>query len=478
VRAESVSPPLPKNHARMQMPCLPGRAATEHRFRVTLIDFNCLRDDARRSDRANRISSRLERQGEWGGRISDGPATPSSATRFLFEFATEGSTVTNAAASHANVIPLHPLEDAEALAWLRDQPDGRIETRLIDLAHQFGWPRTRLRRRLAIWIEAGQVTRQPGRKGKAIIAAALARADDDRMPAAQQRQAAARMIDRAFSADAPPIPKSRRSVVAVGAAAVLLATARGLAAVGLTMNARFAASFGQTAEAAVLLAAIGLAIDLLAVVLPTVAAQLWHHRSRSAAVTAWSIWLVALTMTLLAATGFASTNIGDAVAGRAKIAGESSALAQRLERLRLERAGIAETRAVAAIDVELQRAQPSAQSVWKATAGCRDVTLPASGRACAAVLQLREQLATAQRRDAIDAELRDAEATFAALPPVALADPQAANAAEIVAWLSAGRINPEPRDISRLRTVGLTITPSLAGLIAMLAFSLAGGRRV
>ena len=60
-------------------------------------------------------------------------------------------------------------------------------------------------------------------------------------------------------------------------------TAVGLTVVGLVMNARFAASFGQTAEAAALLAAIGLAVDLLAVVLPSVGVQLWQRRSILAA---------------------------------------------------------------------------------------------------------------------------------------------------------------------------------------------------
>ena len=127
-------------------------------------------------------------------------------------------------------------------------------------------------------------------------------------------------------------------------------------------------------------------------------------------------------MTLLAATGFASTNIGDAVAGRAKVAGESAALTDRIGRLRLERVGISETRSIAAIEVELQRAQPEAQAVWRATNGCRDVTRLTSGRACEKVLELREALATAERRDGLDVELRASEGKLATLPAIALAD--------------------------------------------------------
>jgi hypothetical protein len=58
-------------------------------------------------------------------------------------------------------------------------------------------------------------------------------------------------------------------------------------------------------------------------------------------------------------------------------------LAERIERLRAERVGIVETRAAGAIQAALQAAQPGAQTVWKGSSGCQDVTLPACGRACA-----------------------------------------------------------------------------------------------
>lgn len=351
--------------------------------------------------------------------------------------------------------------------WLSDI--GRVETSLSELAQQFGWPLTKLRRSLAGWVEAGHITQASGGRGKVVVTSLRS-----------SQQVANQLVDRAFRMEMPGQPpgqKPVRSLVAIAASIVLLATALGLTGVGLVMNARFAASFGQTIEAAVLLATVGLAVDMLAVVLPTVAVQLWHRRAILAAASAWTIWLAALAMTLLAATGFASTNIGDAVAGRAKIADESSALVGRIERLRLERAGISETRSIAAIEVELQRVQPEAQAVWRSTNGCRDVTRVTSGRACAAVLELRETLATAGRRDAIDAELRAAEAKLAALPAIVTADPQAKTAAEILAWLSAGAFNPAPGDISRLRALGLALTPSLAGLVGMLALSLVQTRR-
>lgn len=295
-------------------------------------------------------------------------------------------------------------------------------------------------------------------------------------PTRTSREAALELVGRAMggaNAGAASDKKPARPFVTMAMSGLLFIAAFGLTAVGLVMNARFAASFGQSAEAAALLAGIGLAVDLLAVVLPSVGVQLWHRRSVLAAASAWTLWLGVLAMTWLAATGFASTNIGDAVAGRARVAGESAVLTERLDRLRQERTGITENRPLAALDIELQKAQPDAQWVWKATDGCRDVTRPASARACATVFELRQARATAERRDAIDVEMRDIQSRLTALPAVALADPQATTAAEIVTWLSLGAFNPAPSDIARLRALGLALAPSLAGLIAMLALSLA-----
>jgi hypothetical protein len=269
--------------------------------------------------------------------------------------------------------------------------------------------------------------------------------------------------------DSTPV---RRSAGQIFLGLVLGLVAIGLTVVGLTVNTRFAASFGQTAEAAALLAAVGLTIDCLAIVLPSAAAQLWRDRNAMSAAAAWAIWLIALGMTLLAAIGFAATNIGDGVAGRSKLAAEASALTADIERLRSERVAITETRAISTIDAEIQRAQPAAAAVWKQTAGCSNVTMAASGTACAEVLKLRQALGVAQRRDALDAELRSAEARLAPLPAITTGDPQATMAADLVAWISLGHVSLTPHDIHRMRVTGLTIIPALAGIIFMFASTL------
>jgi hypothetical protein len=68
------------------------------------------------------------------------------------------------------------------------------------------------------------------------------------------------------------------------AGALLAATALILAGVGLATNAQFVASLGQTLAASTLLAALGLAIDGLALLLPCVAGVLWRGRHRLSSV--------------------------------------------------------------------------------------------------------------------------------------------------------------------------------------------------
>src|SRR5262249_42058992 len=144
-------------------------------------------------------------------------------------------------------------------------------------------------------------------------------------------------------------------------------------------NALFATSLGKTSEARLLFAALGVAADVLALVLPAAAWRLWAYRRYQAASVAWSIWVVTLAVTLLAAVGFASLNISDVTASRNKVVSESVGWVSRVARLRAERAGITETRPVGAIEIEIQRAQPTVPGdVWKATRACTDITLGTS----------------------------------------------------------------------------------------------------
>ena len=319
-----------------------------------------------------------------------------------------------------------PLTETQALAWLHSQPDGTIATTVSDLARYWGWNRSTTSRRVKAWVASGQLVRTPGPDGRSIFTARtpdLPRACDATAALASPSekaliiptvslpvQSAAQGEDlvngvvQHFGSSIAPFRVTR---AAGGAALAALAVA--VAWFGIRINAWYGSTLGRNSEASTLLSGLSVSADVLALILPTAARTLWTDRRRMAAAVAWALWTITIAVALMATVGFAALNIADTTAARAKTVTERAVLTARIERLRTERSGITESRSVAAIEAELQRTQPGAAAVWRATAGCRDVTLPASGEVCAPVLALRQAQATAERRDVLDADLREAE---------------------------------------------------------------------
>jgi hypothetical protein len=266
--------------------------------------------------------------------------------------------------------------------------------------------------------------------------------------------------------------RRRVGIMRVAGEGMLAAIACAIAWFGLNINAWYGATLGKTAEASLWLAGLSVAADALALILPAAARTLWQDGKRAEALMAWGLWSTTILIALLATIGFASVNIADTTAARDRIADENAGLASRVARLRVERAGIAETRSVSSIEAELQRAQPRAAAVWHATAGCTDVTRPQSGEACADVLKLRQAIGTAQQRDALDAELKEAEQRLTHQPMVTTADPQADTAARLMNWVTFDAVHVAPRDIYMARVLGMTMLPQISGLVFMLAMAL------
>jgi MarR family len=379
------------------------------------------------------------------------------------------------------------LTETQALAWLHGQPDGTIATTVSDLARCWGWNRSTTSRRVKAWVASGQLVRTPGPDGRSIFtartpdvpqpcdpAAALASPSAKSLviptvslpvqPAAQGEHPVIGVVQHLGS----PIAAVRVTRAAGGAALAALAVA--VAWFGIRINAWYGGTLGHTPEASALLSGLGVSADVLALILPTTARTLWTDGRRMAAAVAWALWTITIAVALMATVGFAALNIADTTAARATT--EHAALTARIERLRSERGGITESRSVAAIEAELQRTQPSAATVWRVTAGCRDVTLPASGEACAPVLALRRAQATAERRDVLDADLREAESQLKLLPSVMATDPQADTAARLISWMSFALVTVTSNDIHLARIAGMTLVPQLAGLVLMLAATL------
>ena len=387
-----------------------------------------------------------------------------------------------------------PLVDEEALSWLQNRPDGRLETSISEIANVWGWGRTRVYRRLERWEREGRIAKSGAIGGRWLITALV-----DSPPVAEGAASANTYVSaaRADKADteksqelAPKLSGPVRAGVRqtgrrpddqvytggrlarMASSAALGAIALAIAWFGVRINAWYGATLGRTAEASLLLAGLSVAADVLALVLPAVSRQLWLDRQRNSAAVAWGLWMFTAAIALLASVGFASLNIADVQAGRARAASDVERLTARGDQLRAARLVIRERRSVAEIDAEIQIAQPGAAAVWKATAGCTDVTQPKSGEVCAPLLVLREARGEAVRRDAIDAELRDIAAEIGRLPAVTSADPQADGAARLARWLTAGLAPITPGDVAMARMAGMALLPQIGGLVMMLAMAL------
>jgi len=267
-----------------------------------------------------------------------------------------------------------PLTETQALAWLHGQPDGTIATTVSDLARSWGWNRSTTSRRVKAWVASGQIVRTPGPDGRSIFTASTPdvphpcdTAATLTSPPAKSLviptvslpvQSAARdehPVIGVVQHFGPSIAAVRVTRAAGGAALAALAVA--VAWFGIRINAWYGSTLGRTPEASTLLSGLSVSADVLALILPTTARTLWTDRRRIAAVVAWTLWTITVAVALMATVGFAALNIADTTAARAKTVTERAGLTGRMERLRTECGGIAESRSVAAIEAELQRTQ-------------------------------------------------------------------------------------------------------------------------
>ena len=215
-----------------------------------------------------------------------------------------------------------------------------------------------------------------------------------------------------------PVAPSRRSIVPT----LLTIAAIALASVGIAMNGWFARSLGSTDAARWLFLAVGVAADLVALVIPSRAASLWRARHRASALTAWLVWVMTFAFAVTAGIGFASTNITDVTMARAS---------------RI-------TPAVTAAQAALADAMTARDRECKGGVGkfCRE----------------REEVVNA-RQSALHVAMRSVEET---------ADPQTQAAIRVVAWVSRGTVQPSENDFATLRLVLLALLPQIGGILLML----------
>ncbi len=214
-----------------------------------------------------------------------------------------------------------------------------------------------------------------------------------------------------------PVAPSRQRV----AATVVMTAALALAGVGITMNGWFARSLGSSDIAGWLFLAVGVAADVVALVMPACAAGLWHAGHRATALVGWTVWVMTFVFALTAGIGFASTNISDTTLARATRT----------------------TPAVAVAQAALGDAMAARDRECKGGVGkfCRE-----------------REAAVAERRQAVDTAMHSVEQT---------ADPQTDAAIRVVAWISRGVLQPTSNDFAMLRLVLLALLPQIGGILLL-----------
>jgi hypothetical protein len=202
---------------------------------------------------------------------------------------------------------------------------------------------------------------------------------------------------------------------------LLSIAALALAVVGITINGWFARSLGSSDVAGWLFLAVGVAADLVALVMPSCAAGLWRAGQRAIALVGWAVWLMTFVFAVTAGIGFASTNISDMKTDRASRLTPTIANAQ-----------AALSDAMAARDRE-----------------CKGGV----GKFC------REREAgVIERRQILDSAMNSVGQT---------ADPQSDAAIKLVTWVSGGMLRPTPNDFAMLRLVLLALLPQIGGILLM-----------
>jgi len=319
------------------------------------------------------------------------------------------------------------VSEEQALASFRDGK--AAATSLAALAREWGWSRHKVRRRLGDWRKNGDLPQAPKRASRR------------NRPAAKLPPTSA--PDPAPDAAAvPPTGGAVRVGPGIGGfgrvlgIAILAGVGVALAAIGMIETTSYSLRVGG-----VLLAALAICADALVLFMPSAIAALWRRRS-PAMIVAAGLWLVGGAVTLANLSGYVASSDDEFRAIRESRTMQRVLALEQVARLRAERAAIAEMRPVAALNIAVRSARKSNK--------------PA----------LREALAIAQRRDALEAELSALAAKLPAIPQTAVIDPSAS----VLSDISGTSISES--SLRRVRLALLLLLPLCGGIVLSIAFSL------
>jgi hypothetical protein len=246
-------------------------------------------------------------------------------------------------------------------------------------------------------------------------------------------------------------------------------TALGLAGFGLVANASFMATSGAPGFQAVMLCGLGVAIEVLALGLPTLATLL-APKDRHSSTVAWCIWGLCVTLVLINSCGFSSRYLGDGMLAREQVTDQRSNRKDELGALKTQRAAIKEVRSVESLDAMISGTQHAAP--YRRTEGCSKIMGVRDRDFCQAYQSETIGRTEAISRNTLDGKISALESALASAPAVAMADPGATVAADMLGWLTHGIVTPSEHDFATLRLVILTLLPALSGPLLGLAMRL------
>jgi hypothetical protein len=236
-------------------------------------------------------------------------------------------------------------------------------------------------------------------------------------------------------------PATVITLIARYAAPVLL----GMVGIALSLVGMIETAAYALASGGILSCALAILADALTLTMPTAIAALCQRRSPAVGLAA-VLWLGGVAVTVSNVAGYVAEHVEDYQAGRETAGTERAITLERLARLRDERKAIAETRPPAAIVAAINNARRSEQ--------------PA----------LREALATAKRRDALDAELATFEKRLADLPRVSTADASA----NVLSKITGAAISEDM--LRKFRLACLLALPLCGGLVLAIGLALMPAR--
>ena len=362
-----------------------------------------------------------------------------------------------------------PFSEQQALASLRGGTAAGRKSIAV-LAREWGWSRDTVRRRLESWRHNGELTSEqvrPQRRTAMPMPAAIAAPTDPASlsppsPPAESDSASSPEPDLAPDLEPEPEPAAAIAVAPQSSPETLAATAviappapSRLSACGRLLATTIVASVGvalavigmiETTAYAMrvggwLFAALAICADALVLFMPAAVAGLWRRRS-PATIVAAALWLVGAAVTLANLSGYIGSSDDAFRAVRETQSTQRSLALEQLARLRNERAAISELRPVGALNVAIKNVRPSKR--------------PA----------LREALAVAERRDALEARLSAVSASLPTVPQIALVDPSAGVLSEI-----SGATVSETL-LRRVRLALLLLLPLCGGFVLSVALSL------